>query len=107
MLVYSDRRGLKLSPLYEMTDVLKEYLAKKDSSKSQNNNKGVIIPRYHLIAVIAFGLTLKFLTKFQSKFPFLMKHLNKIKYVLIFFLGASIISVAYKLYQGMRSNRKI
>jgi len=52
-------------------------------------------------------LTLKLMTKFQSKFPFLLKHLNKIKVVILFMLGASIISVAYKLYKGLTSASKI
>jgi hypothetical protein len=86
-----------------MTDVLKEYLVKNDHTKSKKISKSLFIPRYHLIAVIAFGLTLKFMTKFQSKIPFLMKHFNKIKAVIIFMFGASILSVAYKLYKSLTS----
>lgn len=96
-----------MSPLNEMTDVLKEYLVLNDRAKSQSSIKKVFIPRNHLVAVIAFGFTLKFLTKFQYKFSFLVKHLNKIKAIIFFLLGASIVSFSYNLFKGLRKASKI
>jgi hypothetical protein len=66
-----------------------------------------MLPRNSLVALIVFGLTFRFLTKFSHKFTFITKHLRKLRIVTLFMVAVSLFSIVYNFYKTLRSNRKL